>query len=91
MQNLILNILVTCHEPILDTINEKHCYLRTSEFTNRPDINQFDLGVVTYDDEFDSLQIRTNPKIKVILNVFPPTLLTIINYHLDHFATKISS
>ena len=57
--------IVTSREPIFGTLNESHCYLKTSEFTNRPEINQFCLGTVVHDDEFDRLYIQGNQRVKV--------------------------
>ena len=56
---------VTQKEPIFENTNPDYCYLRSSEFTNNPAINQFGLGIVQNDDQFDSIFIKNDPKIRV--------------------------
>ena len=62
---LIYSFLVTPEEPITGVLSEKHCFLRTSEFTNNPRINQFVTGVVTYKDDFAQLGLHEDPLVKV--------------------------
>ena len=56
---------MTPEEPITGEINAHHCYLRTSEFTNSPRINQFVTGVVTYNDDYTHFGQTRDPLIKV--------------------------
>ena len=64
---LTLLTLVTPEEPITGELNAEHCFLRTSEFTNNPRINQFVTGVITHNDSFTNLDLKIDPLVKVTI------------------------
>ena len=57
---------VTTEEPITGQNSTEHCFLKTSEFTNSPRINQFATGVVTFNDLYENIDAPREPLIKVI-------------------------
>ena len=56
---------MTPHEPVTGESSLDHCYLKTSEFTNNPRINQFTTGTITYNDLFEDIDNLRAPQIKV--------------------------
>ena len=58
-------ILVTSNEPVLLETNADHCYIRTGEFSNNVNATDFQTGVVTFDDYYESIHNVSTPQIKV--------------------------
>ena len=58
---------VTNREPITNKEDHEHVYLHTSEFCTMPDVNQFVMGQVIYDDNYNSFTQCGSPIISVNL------------------------